>query len=109
MCANCVSRFDVAVGTAAVGAYLFKEPVHDALVSMGLAPERHPLAKDMRAVNFLRDLDLDPVAILGDEAVAAVDGAQAFPPQRVYRRSFRDAVAVFTGRSMRSQRAIATK
>jgi hypothetical protein len=94
MCANCVSRFDAAVGVAAIGAFLFKEPVHDGLVGLGLAPERHPLAKDMRAVNFLRDLDLDPVAILGDEKVAAVDTAQAFPQPRVYRRTFRDALTM---------------
>lgn len=109
MCANCVNRLDVALSTAAIGAYLFKEPVHDALVGLGLAPERHPLARDMRAVNFLRDLDLDPVEILGAETVAAVDVAQAHPRERVYRRSFREALTLLTGRAMRSQRALATK
>ena len=63
MCANCVSRLDAAVGAAAIGAYLFKEPIHDGLVSMGLAPERHPLAP-------LADQMLELVFDAGAEEVA---------------------------------------
>jgi hypothetical protein len=109
MCANCVSKADVVVGTIGFGAYVFKEPAKEALIALGLMPEQHPLAVDMRTVMFLRDLDLDPNPILGDEVVAAADRALAFPPQRVYRRSFREAVALFTGRPIRSQRALAVE
>jgi hypothetical protein len=109
MCANCVSRFDVVVGSAAVGVYALKGPVRDALVAAGIVPEPHPLAVNMRTVAFLRDLELDPAPILGADVVEAVDRAQAFPRARVYRRSFRDAIALLTGRSMRSQRVLATQ
>ena len=60
MCAQCVSKADVVVGSIGFAAFLFKGPGEDALVAMGLLPEPHPLAVGMRTVNFLRDLDLDP-------------------------------------------------
>jgi hypothetical protein len=104
MCANCVSKADLVVGTLGFGAYLFKGPAQDALIAAGLLPEVHPLATEMRTVNFLRDLDLDPAPILGTETVEAVDRAQAFPRQKVYRRTFGEAIALLCGRSMRSQR-----
>ena len=76
MCANCVNRFDVVVGTAAVGAYLFKEPVHDALISLGLAPEKHPLAKDMRAANARGEaLGLSDEELAFYDALAVNDSA----------------------------------
>jgi hypothetical protein len=109
MCANCVSKADVIVGTLGFGAYLFKGPAHDAMIAAGLLPELHPLATEMRTVNFLRDLDLDPEPILGVETVEAVDRAQAFPRQKVYRRSFREAIALVCGRSIPSQRIPATQ
>ncbi len=109
MCAQCVSKADVVVGTIGFTAFVFKEPAHDALVAMGLLPERHPLAAEMRTVNFLRDLDLDAEAILGDEVVEAVDRAQAFPRQKVYRRTFREALAFFSISPRRSQTVLATK
>ena len=109
MCAQCVSKADVIVGTIGFGAYVFKGPVQDGLVAMGLLPEPHPLAKEMRAVAFLRDLDLDPTPILGDEVVEQADIAAAFPRQKVYRRSFREALAFFAGVPMRSQIAPAVR
>jgi hypothetical protein len=90
-------------GTVGFGAYVLKGPIQEGLVAAGLLPEPHPLARDMRTVPFLRSLDLDPVAILGEEATTAAERALAFPRRRVYRRSFRDAIALLCGRSIRSQ------
>jgi hypothetical protein len=109
MCANCVSKLDAAVGTIVAAGYVFKGPIQEGMVGLGLLPEPHPLATDMRTVNFLRSLDLDPAPILGDEVVAAVDQAQAFEPQKVYRRTFRAALALLVPGSRRSQRALATR
>ena len=109
MCANCVSKADVVVGTIGFGLYVFKGPLQDGLVDLGILPEPHPLASDIRAVHFLRDLDLDAEAILGDEKVDAVDRVCAFPRQKVYRRSFREALAMLAGRPIRSQSVLATK
>ena len=109
MCAQCVSKADVVVGSIGFAAFLFKGPCEDALISMGLIPEPHPLAVGMRTVSFLRDLDLDPAEILGDDVVEAVDAVMAFPRQRVFRRTFRQAIALLLPLSIRSQRAFATK
>ena len=72
---------------------------------MGLIAEPHPLAVGLRTVNFLRDLDLDPAAVLGDDVVEAVDTVLAFPRQVVFRRTFRQAIAMMLPLSIRSQRA----
>ena len=109
MCAQCVSKADVVVGTIGFGLYLFEDPMREGLVSMGILPELHPLATDMRTVSFLRDLDLDPEPILGPEVVEEADRALAFPQPNVYRRSFREALAFFTGLgrgAIRSQSAL---
>ena len=76
---------------------------------MGLLAESHPLAVGIRTVNFLRDLDLDPAEVLGDDIVEAVDQVLAFPRQPVFRRTFRQAIALMLPVSIRSQRAFATK
>ena len=109
MCAQCVSKADVVVGTIGFAAFVLKDPARDALVSMGLLPELHPLAVEMRTVNFLRDLDLEPEPILGDDVVAAVDRALAFPRQKIYRRSFREALAFLVPGARRSQSVFATR
>jgi hypothetical protein len=111
MCAGCVSKVDVVGASVGFAVYVLKEPVKEGLRAAGLLPEAHPLAVEMRTVNFLRDLDLDPVEILGADTVAAVDVAQAFPRQIVYRRSFRAALRlVLPGSgSRRSQMLYATK
>jgi hypothetical protein len=103
MCANCVSKVDAIAATIGLTAYALKGPIQEGLVAAGLLPELHPLARDMRTVPFLRDLDLDPKAILGEDVVAAADRALAFPRQKIYRRSFREAIALLAGRSIRSQ------
>jgi hypothetical protein len=109
MCAQCVSKADVVVGSIGFAAFLFKGPCEDALVAMGLKPEPHPLAVGVRTVSFLRDLDLDPAEILGDDVVEAVDQVLAFPRQPVFRRTFRQAIALMLPLSIRSQMVFATK
>jgi hypothetical protein len=109
MCAQCVSKADVVVASAGFVAFLFKGPCEDALVAMGVLPEPHPLAVGMRTVNFLRDLDLEPRDVLGDDVVEAVDTVLAFPRHVVFRLTFRQAIALVLPLSMRSQRAFATK
>ena len=109
VCAQCVSKADVVVGSIGLAAFLFKGPCEDALVAMGILPEPHPLAVGIRTVNFLRDLDLDPAQILGDDVVEAVDTVLAFPRQVVFRRTFRQAIALMLPLSIRSQRVFATK
>ncbi len=109
MCAQCVSKADVVVASVGFAAFLFKAPCEDALVAMGVLPEPHPLAVGVRTVNFLRDLELDPRDVLGDEVVEAVDTVLAFPRQVVFRRTFRQAIALVLPLSIRSQRAFATK
>jgi hypothetical protein len=104
-----VSKADVIIGTIGFTGYLFKGPITDGLVATGLLPEQHPVAKEMRTVNFLRSLDLDPEPIVSEEVVVAVDRVQAFPRQVVYRRRFRDALALVLPLSMRSQRVFATR
>jgi hypothetical protein len=109
MCAQCVSKADVIVGCIGFAGFLFKGPCEDAMIAMGLIPEPHPLAVGVRTVNFLRDLDLDPAPILGDDVVEAVDAVLAFPRQEVFRRTFRQAISLMLPLSIRSQRAFATK
>ena len=109
MCAQCVSKADVVVGSLGFTAFVFKGPITDGLVAAGIIPEQHPLAKELRTVNFLRSLDLEPEPILGEEVVAAVDRVLAFPRQKIYRRRFRDALALLLPAPMRSQRVYATK
>ena len=109
MCAQCVSKADFVVGSIGFAAFLFKGPCEDALIAMGVIPEPHPLAVGVRTVSFLRDLDLDPAEILGDDVVEAVDAVMAYPRQRVFRRTFRQAIALMLPLSMRSQSVFATK
>ena len=109
MCANCVSKADVIVATIGFAGFMFKGPCEDALVAMGVIPEPHPLAVGVRTVSFLRSLELEPGEILGDDVVEAVDTVLAFPRQRVFRRTFRQAIALMLPLSMRSPRAFATK
>jgi hypothetical protein len=103
MCANCVTKLDLVVGSIGFGSYVLHGPVKAGLVELGILPEPHPLAVEMRTVAFLRDLDLDPAEILGDEVVTAVDAAREWEPRPVYRRSRAGRGAI------RSQRTEATQ
>jgi hypothetical protein len=73
MCMNCVSSFEVHVGQVGLAAAVLRMPVHNALASAGLVAPYDPVRRDVRTVAFLRSLDLDPVEVLGDEAVTAAD------------------------------------
>lgn len=78
MCLNCMSNAEAAMVAATAVGYVVKGPVHRVLAAAGLAPEPDPVAHDVRTVAFLRSLALDPVEVLGAEAVAA---AEAWQPQ----------------------------
>jgi hypothetical protein len=78
MCVNCLSNAEVAVANVAVTAALVKGPAHRLLADLGLVDAPDPVARDVQTVAFLRKLDLDPVDILGPEAVSdAVDWVPA--------------------------------
>jgi hypothetical protein len=83
MCTNCLSSTEAVAASAAFVAYAVHEPVHRALAACGLMAEPDPVAHDVRTVAFLRSLDLDPVAVLGHDAVAAA-GHWAPAPRRVH-------------------------
>lgn len=71
MCANCLSAIETAACHVLLAGYVVKDPVHRALAHLGLAADPDPVGRDVRTIDFLRSLDLDPVAILGPEAVEA--------------------------------------
>lgn len=73
MCANCLSHAEVVAGHLALAAAVAKAPAHRFLCDLGLVDPPDPVARDARTVAFLRQLDLDPVEILGAEVVAAAD------------------------------------
>jgi hypothetical protein len=73
MCLNCMSNAEAAMVAAAGVGYVVKAPLHRALAAVGLAPAPDPVAHDVRTVAFLRGLDLDPVAVLGADVVAAAE------------------------------------
>lgn len=103
MCANCVGRLDVAAGTIALGVVAFRDPARRALAAAGLVPDHHPRAADVRAVEFLRRLGLDPVPVLGSEVVEAADRTPTEALRPVYRRTFGEALALLFGRPIASQ------
>jgi hypothetical protein len=70
MCVNCLSNAEVAVANVAVTAALVKGPAHRLLADLGLVDAPDPVARDVQTVAFLRRLELDPVDILGPEAVS---------------------------------------
>lgn len=71
MCANCISNAEVVIGKVILAAAILKDPAHRALHRAGLATAPDPVKHDVRTVAFLHSLDLDPVEILGADAVAA--------------------------------------
>lgn len=111
MCMSCVSNGEVLAISGLVAAGAMKQSAQRLCRAAGLTVGRSRAERDRQAVEFLRGLDLDPVEILGADTVHAVDVAQAFPRQTVYRRSFRDALRlVLPGSgSKRSQIVYATK
>ncbi len=69
MCANCFSKLDVVVGQVAGAAILLKRPTQDFLADLGVVAPYDELGELAHTVSFLRALDLDPVEILGADAV----------------------------------------
>lgn len=69
MCVNCLSQGEVVVAHVALAGALLKEPAHRGLAALGVVPHPDPVGRDVRTIAFLRGLDLDPVEVLGAEAV----------------------------------------
>jgi hypothetical protein len=70
MCVNCLSQTEAIAANVAVTAALLKRPTHRVLADLGLVAPPDPVARDVRTVAFLRAIDVDPVAVLGADAVA---------------------------------------
>ncbi len=95
MCANCITNVDVVGGTLLAAAAAARGSIRQLLAKAGVAMPTTE-QRDFRVVRFLRDLDLDPVAILGAETVARADAAPAFQATRlaaVMRSHTRSAIA----------------
>ena len=69
MCVNCLSKLDVVVGQVGAAAVLLKRPTQDFLAELGIVAPYDELGELAHTVSFLRSLDLDPVEILGADAV----------------------------------------
>ena len=80
---NCVSHGEVVAGQIGLAVAVFREPVHNMLASAGLVAPLDPVKRDVRTVAFLRGLDLDPVEVLGADAVRAADAWMPVPYERV--------------------------
>jgi hypothetical protein len=81
MCVNCLSNAEVAVANVAITAAFVKGPAHRLLADMGLVEAPDPVKRDVRTVSFLRRLELDPVEVLGRDAVDAADRWVPAEPQ----------------------------
>lgn len=73
MCVNCISNAEAAVASAAMVTAVLRAPVHKALAQAGVLAAPDPVRRDVRTVQFLRALDLEPAAVLGEAVVAAAD------------------------------------
>lgn len=92
MCVNCLSTAEVVAAQAAFAVYALEPPIRRRMAKLGLVAERDRIAHDVRTVAFLRNLDLDPVEILGRDVV---DAAAAWTPQPAFeRRRFRSAAPI---------------
>ncbi len=74
-----MSSTEVVIGQLGLAAAVLKAPVHRLLADAGIVAPIDPVKRDVRTVGFLRALDLDPVEILGADAVAAADAWQPLP------------------------------
>jgi hypothetical protein len=90
MCVNCLSQSEVIVANVAITAAILKGPAHRVAADLGLVAPFDPVGRDVHTVAFLRAIDLDPVAVLGADAVAGADArvaaeaaGQDLRPQRV--------------------------
>jgi hypothetical protein len=71
MCMNCLSTAETTIAGAAFVGYVAKPRLHRLLAKLEIVNPPDPVAHDVTTVAFLRSLDLDPVAILGADVVAA--------------------------------------
>jgi hypothetical protein len=71
MCMNCLSTAEAAVAGAAFVGYAAKPSLHRLLARLDVVNAPDPVAHDVTTVAFLRSLDVDPVEVLGADAVAA--------------------------------------
>jgi hypothetical protein len=83
MCVNCVSNSEAVVAQVALVASALKMPIHRRLAAAGLVDPFDFARRDLRTVEFLRSLDLDPVGILGEDVV---ERAESWVPQAQVRR-----------------------
>ena len=81
MCVNCFSKLDVVIGQVAGAAIVLKRPVQNVLAELGIVAPYDELGELAHTVSFLRSLDLDPVEILGPDAVHAA-GTWTTAPSR---------------------------
>ncbi len=84
MCANCFSKLDVVVGQVAAAAIVLKRPTQDFLADLGVVAPFDQLGELAHTVSFLRALELDPVAILGADAVDVAATWTTAPPRRPF-------------------------
>jgi hypothetical protein len=90
MCATCTSNVEVIAAQVALAGAVLRPTIHRALAAAGLVDPPDAAARDARTVAFLRQLDLDPIAVLGAAAVAR---AEARVPQPRRQRAARWASA----------------
>ena len=69
MCVNCFSKLDVVVSQVIGASILLKRPTQDFLAELGVVAPYDELGELAYTVSFLQALDLDPVEILGTDAV----------------------------------------
>lgn len=77
MCVNCLSHGEVVVAHVALAGALLKEPAHRGLAALGIVAHPDPVGRDVHTIAFLRDLELDPVEVLG---AATVERAERWVP-----------------------------
>ena len=88
MCANCLSTFDVVASQVLAAGAVLKRPVHNRLASARWVRPIDIVGELANTVVFLRSLDLDPIEVLGPDAV---DAAATWTPVPWVRRRMKPA------------------
>jgi hypothetical protein len=102
---NCLSHSEVVVAHVALASALLKEPTHRGLAALGVVPHPDPVGRDGHTIAFLRDLDLDPVEVLGAETVARAErrvpaGRAPQPVSAMLRSLFRSSASPIGSQSL---------
>jgi len=79
MCVNCISASEQIAANGALALAVLRQPLHRALAAAGVVAPPDPVGREARTIGFLRALDLDPVQILGAQAVQR---AEAWVPRK---------------------------